>query len=87
MSDFAGSASVHKDVEFGLALHVDEPGRNDEAVGVDALSGGSIVEIAHGCDTVAFDRNITEMPGCAGAINNARAGDDEIVRGLLGVKE
>ena len=54
-------------------------------MGINALGRGCPLEIAHGGDAVTFDCQVAVMPGCAGAINYPRAGDDEIISGLLSV--
>ncbi len=51
------------------------------------LIGGCLLEITHRGDAISLDRDIAIVPGCAGAVDDAGAGDDEIVIGLLGAGE
>ena len=83
MGDFARSPAIDEDIELGLTLNINEAGRNDQAVSVNAVIGRCFFEIVHGGDAVAPNGDVAVMPGCAGAIDNAGAGDDEIVGGLL----
>jgi hypothetical protein len=87
LGDLAGGAVVHQDVEFGLALNVDEPGRSHQAGGVNALPGRGIMQVAHGGDAVAGNSNVAHEPWRACAVDDASAPDDVIELRLLRLRK
>ena len=87
LGDLAGGAVVHQDVEFGLALNVDEPRRSHQPGGVDALPGRGTMQVAHGGDAVAGNSYVAHEPGCARAVDDASAADDVVELGLLRLRK
>ena len=83
LGDLAGGAVVHQDVEFGLALNVDESRRRHKTSGIDSPLGNCVVQITDLGDAVAKNPNISVCPGGTGAINDAGSADYKIVIALL----
>src|SRR5262249_20205687 len=65
-------------------VDVDEPGRDDQARGVDLGLGGGLGEVADGGDAVAGDGQVGVEPGVAGAVDDLAVADDQVVRRLGG---
>ena len=64
-------------------MHVDEAGRDDQALGVDLALGRPRRHPADGDDAVAADRHVAVEPRIAAAVDDLAVADDEVV-GRLG---
>ena len=61
-------------------MEVDEPGRDETAVGVDgATRGTGVPGRGDGRDPVAVDDDVRTTPRCAGAVDHGAVDDDEVV--------
>src|ERR1051326_3123168 len=84
LSDLADHAPVTAgQLQARLRLNVNEPGRNHQAAGVDALLGGSVAKQARRSDprnAIAADANVAVEPGVASSIDHSAVGNDEVVR-------
>ncbi len=58
-----------------MRVHVDEPRRQDEAVGVDATAGG--LTLADRRDAPVTDDDVGGDGGCTGAVDHTRSADRE----------
>jgi hypothetical protein len=62
-----------------VAVGINEAGCKGETAGVDDLAGGGAGEDADGGDAVARDGDIGPAPGAAGAVEDARAANENVV--------
>src|SRR5208282_1514771 len=79
LRDFARRAIVDQYIEFRLALHVDKSWRNDETLCVQAFSSRRFAQVADGGYAITGDGNVTFNPWGAGAVNQVRSGNDELI--------
>ena len=63
-----------------MGMDVDESGRDEQAVGVDALAGVARVDPADLDDASVRDRDVGRARGRARPVDDGAAGDDEIER-------
>ena len=63
----------------GVGVDVDEPGRHDEARGVDRLRGAVARQDPDGRDSAVLDRDIGAPRRCSRSIDQRAAGDHQVV--------
>jgi hypothetical protein len=79
LRDFTGRAIVDQNIEFGLALDVNETGSSNKPSGVHPFGGGGLLEISDSRDTVVDNPDVPDEPGRTAAVHNASARQNEIV--------
>src|SRR5581483_5435780 len=80
----AGSSAIDQNVELRLTLDVDESGRNHKSFCIDAFFCRGLLQITDRGNTIALDSDVAIEPRSSCAIDNACAGDDEVVSRALG---
>src|SRR6185295_5768514 len=81
LEDLAHRPAIFEDGEIGMGVHVDEAGRDDEALGVDfALALGG--DPADRGDLAALDGEVAVEPGVARAIDDLAVAKNEVERRL-----
>ena len=84
LRDFARRAIVDQHIEFRLALHIDKSWRHDEALCIQPFSSRRFAQVADGDYAVTGNGNVPFNPRGAGAIDQVRSGDDEVIVRTLG---
>jgi hypothetical protein len=69
---------IREQLEVGVRVHVDKPGADDEAIGVDHARRGLAAQAADRRDPVARDADVRLEPRVAGAVDDAAAADEDV---------
>ena len=69
---------VGEELEVGVGVHVDEPGADHEAVGVDHSRRRLPGQTADRRDPVARDPDVRLEPRVAGAVDDAAAANEDV---------
>src|SRR5204863_341213 len=72
---------VPRDLAVVVGVEIDEPGRDEQAVGVDGAVGAALVEAAHAGDDAVVDGHVGRAGVAAGAVDDRAAADHEVVHG------
>ncbi len=72
-------ARVQQDGEIGVRVRIDEAGGDVATPGVDDAPAAQRPRRADRRDPVAADADVAEVPGVAAAVDDAGAGDDQVV--------
>jgi hypothetical protein len=84
LADHAFALGLGDDGGIRVVVHVDESGRNDEALGVDGPFASSLAKVADRCDLAGADADIGQPTVSAGAVDHGSVRNDDVVR-FLGV--
>src|SRR5262249_8182673 len=82
LADLALGVAVFQEEVVRVRVHVDEPGRDDQPLGVDFPFGLLRGHAADGDDAIAPDGHVAEEPGVAAAVHDLAIADEQVVRGV-----
>ena len=74
-----GEQRIPADLTVVMGVDVDEPGGDDEPVGVDRAPGGGSRKVTDLGDDAVVDRHVGSARGISGAIHQGAGADDEVV--------
>src|SRR5687768_11775843 len=82
LADHAFALGLGDDGGIRVVVHVDESGRNDEALGVDSPLAGRFAQVPDRCDLAGADADIGQPTASAGAVDHGSVRNDDVERFL-----